>query len=146
MNRNIQIFAGLAAAVAIGALIWVFALGGGEKDVSEPREAAVEGDSSATSTQEAAAPPDEGAEAPDVEPETPAQSQEAALPDDSEAGPESEAGGEAASGLIAPSFDVVRVEPNGDVVIAGRAMPGANVTVLDNNKPLGSVEADGRGD
>ena len=36
-----------------------------------------------------------------------------------------------------PSFDIVRVDPSGHAVIAGRAEPGAKVTVLDGDKPLG---------
>ena len=46
----------------------------------------------------------------------------------------------------APSFDVVRVNPNGDAVIAGRAKPGAEVTLLDDGKVIGSAKADDRGD
>ena len=45
-----------------------------------------------------------------------------------------------------PSFDVVRVSPSGRAVIAGRAEPGAEVTVLDDGIPLGSVHADKRGE
>ena len=45
-----------------------------------------------------------------------------------------------------PSFDVVRVNPSGDAVIAGRAEPDAEVTILDQGKPIGSVKADGRGE
>jgi hypothetical protein len=45
-----------------------------------------------------------------------------------------------------PSFDVVRVNPQGDAVIAGRAQPEAGVTVLDGGKPIGSVTADKRGE
>ena len=45
-----------------------------------------------------------------------------------------------------PSFDVVRVNPSGDAVIAGRAAPDAEVTILDQGKPIGSVKADGRGE
>ncbi|MEX0923170.1 MAG: LysM peptidoglycan-binding domain-containing protein [Rhodovibrionaceae bacterium] len=51
-----------------------------------------------------------------------------------------------ANAPVSPSFDVVRVEPSGDTVIAGRAAPGSKVTVLDNGKPLGSVTADSRGE
>ncbi len=47
---------------------------------------------------------------------------------------------------IPPSFDVVRVNPAGDAVIAGRATPNAEVTVLDGDKPIGKVTADGRGE
>jgi nucleoid-associated protein YgaU len=46
----------------------------------------------------------------------------------------------------APSFDVVRINPNGDAVIAGRAKPGATVTLLDDGKVIGSAKADDRGE
>lgn len=45
----------------------------------------------------------------------------------------------------APSFDVVRVEPTGNTVIAGRAAPGAQVTVEANGKKLGSAKANSTG-
>jgi nucleoid-associated protein YgaU len=45
-----------------------------------------------------------------------------------------------------PSFDVVRVNPIGEAVIAGRATPGAEVTVLDGEKPIGRVTADLNGE
>lgn len=45
----------------------------------------------------------------------------------------------------APSFDAFRVGPDGTAVIAGRAEPGAKVTVLDNGKPVGQVTADANG-
>lgn len=47
---------------------------------------------------------------------------------------------------VAPGFDVVRVNPKGDAVIAGRAAPNASVTVLDGDKPVGTVTADKRGE
>ncbi|MES1150707.1 MAG: Ig-like domain-containing protein, partial [Dongia sp.] len=47
---------------------------------------------------------------------------------------------------VKPSFDVVRVNPNGDAVIAGRAAPGAKITLLDNGQPIGSATADDRGE
>ena len=56
---------------------------------------------------------------------------------------ETEAAGNVA---VPPSFDVVRVNPSGDAVIAGRAQPGSDVTILDGDKVLGSVEADNRGE
>ncbi|MDY0870475.1 LysM peptidoglycan-binding domain-containing protein [Dongia rigui] len=52
----------------------------------------------------------------------------------------------AAAAPTAPSFDVVRVNPNGDAVIAGRAKPGASVTLLDDGKVIGSAKADDRGE
>ncbi len=45
-----------------------------------------------------------------------------------------------------PSFDVVRVSPEGNTVIAGRARPGAEVTVLDKGEEIGRTTADKRGD
>jgi nucleoid-associated protein YgaU len=45
-----------------------------------------------------------------------------------------------------PSFDIVKVDPSGHAVIAGRAAAGAKVTVLDGDKPLGDVTADDRGE
>lgn len=45
-----------------------------------------------------------------------------------------------------PRFDIVRISPKGRAVIAGRASPGAVVTVLDGSKPIGTVKADGRGE
>lgn len=47
---------------------------------------------------------------------------------------------------VAPSFDVVRINPNGDAVIAGRAAPGAEVTVMDGETAIGRVQADKRGE
>ena len=46
----------------------------------------------------------------------------------------------------APSFDIVRVSPDGDAVIAGRAAPGATVTVLEDGRPIGHATADARGE
>ena len=48
--------------------------------------------------------------------------------------------------LVAPTFDVVRVNPSGDAVIAGRAAPGAKVSVMAGNTLVGSVKADERGE
>jgi len=47
---------------------------------------------------------------------------------------------------VNPSFDVVRVSPGGEAVMAGRADPGAEVTVLDGDKPFATVTADPRGE
>ena len=52
----------------------------------------------------------------------------------------------AASVPGAPSFDVVRVNPQGEAVIAGRAAPGAEVTVLDGDREIGRVTADRNGE
>jgi len=44
-----------------------------------------------------------------------------------------------------PAFDVVRIEPSGDAVIAGRATPGAQVELTDDGKTIGDVVADDAG-
>jgi nucleoid-associated protein YgaU len=64
------------------------------------------------------------------------------------AAPAPSAAGSEAEGAAAapPSFDVVRVNPSGDAVIAGRAKPDAEVTILDQGKAIGSVKADNRGE
>ncbi|HIJ37736.1 MAG TPA: LysM peptidoglycan-binding domain-containing protein [Rhodospirillaceae bacterium] len=45
-----------------------------------------------------------------------------------------------------PSFDLVRINPEGAAVIAGRAMPRAEVVILDGEKEIGRVIADNRGE
>lgn len=47
---------------------------------------------------------------------------------------------------VSPSFDVVRVNPRGDAVIAGRAQPNAHVIVRDGRKEVGRAKADARGE
>ena len=45
-----------------------------------------------------------------------------------------------------PSFDIVRVNPLGDAVIAGRAAPNSSVTVKTQKDIVGIVKSDGRGE
>ncbi|MEE2698551.1 MAG: LysM peptidoglycan-binding domain-containing protein [Pseudomonadota bacterium] len=45
-----------------------------------------------------------------------------------------------------PAFDVVRVGPDGNSVIAGRAEPGSTVVIKDNGKTIGKIIADNRGE
>jgi nucleoid-associated protein YgaU len=60
--------------------------------------------------------------------------------------PRSDAAGTKTPSLPAPSFDIVRVDPKGSAVIAGRAAPGAEVTLEANGKPLGSAKANASGE
>lgn len=53
---------------------------------------------------------------------------------------------ESAAAPVKPSFDIVRIDPQGQAVIAGRAAPGDKVRVLDGDKPIGEVTADARGE
>ncbi len=48
--------------------------------------------------------------------------------------------------IILPAFDVVRVTPTGEIVVAGRAAPGSVVTVYDDGRPIGQIKANGRGE
>ncbi len=45
-----------------------------------------------------------------------------------------------------PSFDIVRVEPSGDSVIAGRAVPNAVVELLSNGSVIAMTTADAAGE
>ena len=47
---------------------------------------------------------------------------------------------------VQPDFDVVRVNPSGRMVIAGRAAPHSEVTVMRDGQPFGMVMADRRGE
>ena len=48
--------------------------------------------------------------------------------------------------VMAPSFDIARIEPNGRAVIAGRAAPGARIVLLDGGREIIRASADGRGE
>lgn len=48
--------------------------------------------------------------------------------------------------IVAPSFDLVRVEPDGSIVIAGKAAPAARVEILTGSKVLGQTKAGIQGD
>jgi len=54
-------------------------------------------------------------------------------------------GSSSASNEVRPAFDVTRIEPSGDAVIAGRAAPGASVELLRNGKLHDRVAADKSG-
>jgi len=51
-----------------------------------------------------------------------------------------------AAPVVPPSFDIARINPKGDTVIAGRAMPGSVVAILDDGKEIGVVTADESGE
>ncbi len=48
--------------------------------------------------------------------------------------------------MIAPSFDVLRVEPDGSVLVAGKASEGAQVEILSGADVLGAAKAEANGD
>ncbi|MEL6064328.1 MULTISPECIES: LysM peptidoglycan-binding domain-containing protein [unclassified Methylobacterium] len=53
--------------------------------------------------------------------------------------------GSAKPATAAPRFDIVRVEPNGDAVVAGQGAPDAVVELLVNGKPVARATADAGG-
>ena len=55
-------------------------------------------------------------------------------------------GEEPGDAVTPPSFDTVRIRPDGRAVIAGRAEPGAEVTIQSGSTVIGSVTADPRGE
>lgn len=52
----------------------------------------------------------------------------------------------AAPAPMPPTFDVVRINPAGDAVMAGRASPNTEVRILDGTREVGRTRADGRGE
>ena len=62
------------------------------------------------------------------------------------AAPASTAPAAPAAGTAAPSFDVVRVEPSGEAVVAGTAEPNANVQIMDGAKTIAEGTANDRGE
>ena len=90
---------------------------------------------------ERAAPPAPVAEVAE-EPATIAAPQAAPAPD---AEPEPEPVTAAAPEPMRPSFDAFRVEPNGNMVVAGRAEPGQTVAIVLGGETLEEVVADASG-
>jgi len=45
-----------------------------------------------------------------------------------------------------PTFDIVRVDRDGSTVIAGRALPGAEITIFANDQEVARATADDRGE
>jgi nucleoid-associated protein YgaU len=72
----------------------------------------------------------------------------AAVPDLAPAGsaPDRERAAAGSEPGTAPSFDIVRVRPDGQAVIAGRAAPGAEVELRSGDRTIDRVRADQRGE
>ena len=47
---------------------------------------------------------------------------------------------------LIPSFDIVRISPEGDTVMAGRAAPNSVVSIYDGTLKIGEVKTDKRGE
>ncbi len=128
----------LVVAVLIGGVVWVGLTQPG------PEPVAVAVDPGAVEPAPAEAPDAEVAAAPAVpeivEPE--------AAPEEAEATAAPEATAPelpSAPEPVRPSFDVVRVEPDGSTVVAGRAAPGAEIAVQLDGATVGTAQADAQG-
>jgi hypothetical protein len=44
-----------------------------------------------------------------------------------------------------PTFDIVRIDPQGNAVMAGHAPPGSQVVIMDGGREIGTVQADQQG-
>jgi len=60
--------------------------------------------------------------------------------------PAQEAPAAQAEEIVPPTFDVVRVNPEGNAVMAGRAHPGSQVEILDGEAVFGAVTTDQNGE
>ncbi|CAN5299512.1 hypothetical protein BH10PSE9_BH10PSE9_06560 [soil metagenome] len=87
-------------------------------------------------------PPQTAANSPAVEPPPAQPPVAAATAEPPAAKPPADAGVAA----VLPTFDIVRVDPSGEAVIAGLAEPSAKVEVLDGANAIATAEANERGE
>ncbi|WP_372056607.1 LysM peptidoglycan-binding domain-containing protein [Tistrella mobilis] len=164
-SRNIAIIAAVAAIIAAitGWLIW-----GGDADdravATAPVPAAPPPAAPAATPAPAASAPQASAPAPQAAAPQ-ASAPETAAPETATSAPAAGATGRdvlvkpatpepaapaPAPGAVAepaaPSFDIVRVNPRGDTVVAGRAEPNAEVVLRDGGTEIGRARADERGE
>ncbi|MCF1709629.1 LysM peptidoglycan-binding domain-containing protein [Tabrizicola sp. J26] len=127
--KTLAIAGGAAVVVGVGALIWK-----GQAPAPQPAETA--------------APAPEPEKATAAEP--PAETAPAAEPAATESAPATEPATEQATTAEAsaaepPAFDVVRVSPEGDALVAGRALAEAEVSVMVDGVATASAVADQQG-
>jgi nucleoid-associated protein YgaU len=92
-----------------------------------------------------AAAPETPAATPQPAPETPAPAASAQSTETQPSQGEQPSAGTAPR-LVVPSFDVVRVEPNGSMVVAGKAAPDAKVEIVNGATVIGTATAGQDGD
>ncbi len=63
-----------------------------------------------------------------------------------EAEPDGSGAAAAPETVTGPTFDIVRVDPEGAAVIAGRGPPNAEITVYDQDRAIGTATTDERGE
>lgn len=128
--------AGLLAVIVGLGLYW-----NAKKTEPETPKAGVSAPAASGGEQQAAQP-----QAPQTEAPKPAQSAEAAPKADKPTAPTDQAAAESEQQHQTPIFDVLRVEPDGSVVIAGKAMPNSDVEVVAGASVVGKAKAGANGD
>ncbi len=133
---------GAAVGLAVGAAIWIFALGPLDKPAADAPVAAAKPQPAVAQEPVAKAAMEPASDEPVVadaaEPareavaEEPQQTADAAA---AEAGPDG----------VAPAFDTVRAEADGAVLVAGRAAAGQDVVVMSDGAEVGRATADASG-
>lgn len=166
MNRAV-VALGVALVVILGIVGYLLLREGGEPTAPATAEGEAAPAAVAPAADSAAPEPVPAGEAPqsaDAEPDSEAPEAAAQAPDSTAAPagelaalpePAAEAEGETETGAapapeaapaLLPSFDVVRVERNGEAVLAGRAAPGAEIVVRANGREIGRTTANNRGE
>ena len=84
--------------------------------------------------------------APETKAEMPAAAPATAAPDAESPAATAAAPASAEPELPEPSFDIIRIEPDGQSIIAGRAEPFSEWILLNNGTPIASVRADVNGE
>lgn len=136
--------AGLLAVIVGLGLYW-----NAKKTEPETPKAGVSAPAASGGAQQAAQPQAPQTETPSAstpEAPKPAQSAEAAPKADKPTAPADQAAAEPEQQHQTPIFDLLRVEPDGSVVIAGKAMPNSDVEVVAGASVVGKAKAGANGD
>lgn len=102
-------------------------------------------DDPAPAAEEAATSEEPGAQPREQEARLPAEAP-AEIPAETRSGDPGDSEPAVGEGPRGPSFDVVRIDPNGNLVAAGRAEPGATVELRSGDLLIGRARSDARGE
>lgn len=141
MAEDAGISGAAKAALGVGAAV-VVAVGGW---FALPRGEAPPADPPAQVASEPAAAAPEPVAAPEPAAEAAAEPAPEAATETAEAAPEPAAPAEPPAAPEAPAFDLVRVEADGAATVAGRAAPGAGVSLRIDGAEVAATTADGQG-
>ena len=150
-ERALWIWGGAVAAAAAGALLWMGLAGPvpvPAPAVTEPQPvgAAAPAATAAPETEVAATPAPAVTEAPEpVAAAAPAPTPDPAADVAAESAPAASDPAPAGADPVLPGFDVVRVSPEGDAVIAGQAEPRSEIQIRVDEVQAASAMADAQG-